>query len=435
MHKLFAFALSLISLCGAALADAPAALTSVETRETVDAVAARIADSYVFSQKRETIVAAIEKSKAEGRYDVAAPSELAALLTDDMRAASDDGHMYIVWDPAEYESRLVAPQGEEANDFLAAQARRDNQGFTEMRILPGNLRYARWSGAHWNGAVTEQAMADVARFLSGADAIIIDMRNNGGGSAEAVKTFISYFMQPENQLLMTFHDSAARKVDRSRVIGKLAGPRLVGKPLYVLTSGGTASAGEEFVYHVQQFKLGVLIGETTAGGANNNSLYPIAPGFVLSVSTGFPEHPVSGANWEQVGIAPDVKTASPDALAEAKILALRALIANGDERRREQYEIEMATAEAELRPTRLEAEALGEYAGDYDARKIWLEDGVLKYQREGRDATELKPLAADLFTLASDDSLRILFRRVDGKIVGFTMFASGGPSLEVNKRT
>lgn len=73
---------------------------------------------------------------------------------------------------------------------------------------------------------------------------------------------------------------------------------MVGKPLYVLTSGGTGSAAEGFVGHVGGYRLGEVVGETTAGAGFRNDLLPIAGGFILSVSVARAVLASTGKDWE-----------------------------------------------------------------------------------------------------------------------------------------
>jgi C-terminal processing protease CtpA/Prc len=103
-----------------------------------------------------------------------------------------------------------------------------------------------------------------------------------------VQYLVSHFLKP-GMLEITFLQ-AGREPVQTRVLDHLPAGRMLGKPLYVLVDQGTASAAELFAYDVQQFKLGTLIGTRTAGAANNNDFVPIAPGFMLSVSTGRPVH-------------------------------------------------------------------------------------------------------------------------------------------------
>src|SRR3546814_17251137 len=101
------------------------------------------------------------------------------------------------------------------------------------------------------------------RVLEGGDAVIIDVRGNGGGSHDAVRYVLSHFM-PRGQLLISFVE-AGKEPEQSFTLGELPAGRMIGKPLYVLIDGGVGSAAEELAYSVQQFGLGRLVGETTAG--------------------------------------------------------------------------------------------------------------------------------------------------------------------------
>jgi C-terminal processing protease CtpA/Prc len=183
-----------------------------------------------------------------------------------------------------------------------------------MRILPGNMRYLKVAGFRWVDDESGAAYDAVARFLRDGDAIIIDLRGNGGGSHGAVRYLISHFLAP-NTLELTF--LKAGEQSQSRALDYLPAGRLTGRPLYVLIDGRTGSAAEAFAYDVQQFTRGKLIGEKTAGAANNNGFTPIAPGFMLSVSFGRPVHAVSQSNWEAVGVSPDVAVAPDQALETA----------------------------------------------------------------------------------------------------------------------
>src|SRR5262249_6260093 len=220
----------------------------------------------------------------------------------------------------------------------AALGHRLTTAHGEQRILAGTAGYVKLVGFIWKKGVTPQVVADVERFLGDGDAAIIDVRENGGGSGEAVQALVSYFLPPNGQLLMTFHDGMTGKTERTHVINKLGAPRLVGKPLWVLVSGMTASAAEEFADHVKEVKLGTLVGRTTAGGANNNTIFPVAPGFLSSISVGRPVHAVSGSNWEGTGVVTDVDVPVRAALDQAHLLALQQLASKAQGGRLREYE-------------------------------------------------------------------------------------------------
>ncbi|HXC56819.1 MAG TPA: S41 family peptidase [Rhizomicrobium sp.] len=418
-------------LCAAA-PDPATPLTPAQEHAAVDTAEKLIAKNYVLEDKR-AVVAELRRREAAGRYAISNPAQFAQTLSDDLVEITQDRHMWFAYDPAGYRAALL-PHDENHGDPLSAAAfARNNQGYEEMRILPGNIRYVNFTGFEWSGAPTASVIADVARFLHGGDAIVLDIGGNGGGAPEAVQALVSYFLPPDGRVLMTFHDGRSGKTNATHVLAALAGPRLTGIPLYVLISGNTGSAAEEFATHTRYFKLGTLVGSTTAGAANNNDVFPIAPYFLQSISYGRPVHPVSGTNWERVGVAPDIVAPRPLALATAEVAALTGLMANAAPERRAQYAWALVAAQAQLTPLKLDAEALGAYAGQYGVRKIWLEDGVLAYRREGREATPLTPLAPDLFALAGNADQRVQFRRAGGRVVGFDLTTADGARIPVDR--
>ena len=414
----------------AAVAQPAPPITKEQAHFVVTEVERLIAEHYVFPEKRQQIVDAIKSADTAGRYNTTDPRELSDHLTDDLRATANDRHLAVRFDPERY-AELMKP-GQQHDGGLQRRAElRHNHGYEEQRVLPGNIRYVRISGFIWSKERTPRVIDDAARFLSDGDAIIIDLRGNGGGDADAVERMISYFFPASSkQELMTFYDGLEGSTTVNRVVPSLPSPRLTGKPFYLLIDGRTGSAAEEFTYHTQQFKLGTLIGAKTGGAGNNNTFYPIAPSFTFSISVGRPIHPVSHTNWEAVGISPDVAVPPQLALEQAQILALRALLAKASASDRMAYEWAIAGLEAQVKPVQLTPAEMQAYVGTYGIRKVWLEGGVLRYQREELPPATLTPMGDDVFALSNTDQVRIKFRRKDGRVVGFDqVFDDGSPNV------
>jgi hypothetical protein len=415
-------------------AGAPTAgtLSVAQAREVVDRTIALISKQYVVPQRRPAIVAKLEAGKAAGRYDVDSAAELAARLGPDLVEAGHDKHLWIVHNPAQAAALAHGEESQGAHDYAARDGKLHNEGYETLRLLPGNVRYVELTGFRWNGAATTRAVANAMRFLAGGDAVIIDLRRNGGGSAEAVQALVSYFMPANPRVLMTFHEGGSGKSHSTRVLERLPAARLVGKPLYVLTSADTASAAEEFADHVRLFKLGTLVGTATAGAANNNTLFPAGHGFVLSVSTGRPEHPVDHGNWEGVGVAPHVAVSAAAALDEAQLLALEKLDARpGADHATYAWAID--GLRGHMRPPALDAATLAEYAGTFGVRTITLANGTLTFQRESRAPTTLTALAADLFAFGNTEDIRLRFRRDGGHVTGFDLITVDGQTVKVDR--
>ncbi|MES2835256.1 MAG: S41 family peptidase [Pseudomonadota bacterium] len=395
--------------------EAAAALTAEQRATAVAAIIQTVETQYVFPDRVPTIRNRLTEGLSSGRYDTTDAGVFAGLVSADLREASHDGHMYLNSAPAQYAAAAISGAGSDDNPELqtiwAAAAVRSNHGLGEMRILPGNIRYLRISQFHWVADRTGQAYDDAMRFLRDGDAVIIDLRGNGGGDHAAVRYLLSHFMDPD-KLDITFLEAGEDPV-QSRTLDNLPAGRMRGKLLYVLISPQVGSAAEAFAYDVQQFHLGTLVGATTAGAANNNRFVPIAPGFMLSVSYGRPVHPVSGGNWEAVGVAPDVAVDPASAPDVAVSLALTGLLArtDADPVDRAGWEWARDGIEARMHPVSLPPARLRGLAGTYGGRTILFEDGRLVWRRTNGQKARLSPMNADgLFSVEGyDDRLRIRF--------------------------
>jgi hypothetical protein len=394
---------------------APAQRISPADRDSaIDAIAAAIRQSYVFPDERAGIIQRLERARSDGRYRTDDPALLAQRVTDDLQAASDDGHLYLQYDPAQYaaasRATTAGAQGEDLEAYWRRLAIRDHHGLTEMRVLPGNIRYLRISGFHWVRDETGAAYDGAMRFMREGDAIIIDLRGNGGGSHAAVKYLVSHFLGADT-LEMTFLQGTETPV-QSRTLEHLPAGRLTGKPLYVLIDGGAGSAAEAFAYDVQQFKLGELVGARTAGAANNNKLVPIAPYFMLSVSYGRPVHPVSGTNWERSGIEPSVPAAAAQAMEVAETLALSRLAwsPGASPEARAEYAWARVEVEARHHPVAIASVRLKALAGRYGELEVAFRDRALWLERENRPPRRLSPLTSEgLFAVEGSTTLRVRF--------------------------
>lgn len=385
------------------------ALPAGAAAEIVREVIAVVQKSYVHPDRTDSIVKRLEAGLATGRYSTTNPQQLAERMSVDLKESSgNDGHMYIGFKPEEAAARASGPNGPTSGDqsFFLRQMAQANHGVTELSVLPGNVRYMNLSEWFWDPKTTPRVYDDAMRFLRDGDAIIIDISGNGGGSADAVNYLVSYFMEPD-QTLMTFREGPDEvEVTRTQ---RIAAGRIAGKPLFLLTGPRSGSASEEFASHIKHFKLGTLVGKTTAGAGNPNSLFPIPHGFVLSVSTGLALHPVTGKGWEGEGVSPHIEADMSKAREVAHLAALKAQLASAppDERQKLEWLIGAFPQEetAAAAPRELHAFA-GSYEGD---RKVVERSGRLYWQRAGGPEIELVWLGGTRFALGDRFGTRVEF--------------------------
>lgn len=371
-----------------------------------------IRGKYVSVELRGPIIGKLEAGRAAGRYAVTTPQDLAGLVTADLQAVSKDGHLSLQWNPDRYASasgREPSAEGPSLAAYLAASAISANHGIGEIRVLDGNVRYMRVTLFHWIPDVTGRQVDAAMQLLKDGEAVILDLRGTPGGASSAVRYFLSHFMAAEEeQLLMTF--GPENEPAQSRSLSYLPSGRAKGK-LYVLTDRRTGSAAEEFAYHVRHFRLGTLVGARTGGAANNNGLFPVAPGFIASISLLRPVHSVTNTNWEGVGVEPHIEVAPDKALQAAYLNALEGIAERAPEGERRRAVWRMERERAALHPYTPNRQKFPDYVGDYGVRRIWLQDGDLMYQRAEGPQVKLLPFAEDVFTLGVGPAARLRFHR------------------------
>jgi hypothetical protein len=202
-----------------------------------------------------------------------------------------------------------------------------NYGIGKVDKLPGNIGYLEMFGFAPAKYAAEAVTAAMAK-LADSDALIIDMRANGGGDPAGVAFLSSYLFDQRTHL----NDLYWREGNRTdefwtdpTVPGTKYGQR---KEVYVLTGVRTFSGAEEFSYNLKQLKRATLVGETTGGGANPGGTRRLGNNFAAFVPSGRAINPITRTNWEGTGVAPDVMVPARDALVVAQKLALAKLAAD-----------------------------------------------------------------------------------------------------------
>jgi hypothetical protein len=310
-----------------ALAAPGAALDAGERSAIIQTLATKVRANYVFSDVAERVAAALVKKDAAGGYAGAtSPKALSAALSKDLREFAKDKHFNAFMDEAFHErpaGNTVPSRAEvdEARDYAVRHA----YEIETLKRLPGNVGYLELRGfgpAEFVGPAFSQAMA----LLAGTDALILDLRRNGGGSPDSVAYLMSFFFPLGDQRHL--NDLYYRPTNSTQQYWTLqsVGPRY-DKPVYVLTSAGTFSGGEECAYDFQTQKRATLVGETTGGGANPVGPFSAGHGIVVMIPTGRAINPLTKTNWEHVGVKPDIAVPAAQAEQTAYVAILRNLLA------------------------------------------------------------------------------------------------------------
>jgi CubicO group peptidase (beta-lactamase class C family) len=276
--------------------------------------------SYVFPEKAKEMEAAIRARQARKEYDGLTSGEaFAQQLTAHLQEVSRDKHLRVVFTSGG--AGLITRLDPSVNRVLSIKR---NFGFEKIERLAGNVGYLDLRGFEDERAAGETAAAAMT-FLANTDALIIDLRNNGGGSPGMVALLSSYlFDQPTH--LNSIYDRPSNTTREFWTQASVPGKRYGNdKPVYVLTSKRTFSAAEEFTYNLKQLKRATVVGETTGGGAHPVNPRRINAQFIITVPSGRAINPITKTNWEGTGVAPDLAVTAEQALKAAHLAALQAI--------------------------------------------------------------------------------------------------------------
>jgi len=197
-----------------------------------------------------------------------------------------------------------------------------NHGFAKVERLPGNIGYLEFLN-FMDEELGADTVAAAMNFINGTDALIIDMRRNGGGNPAMVALVCSYLFGNEPVHLNDLYWREGNRTEEFWTKKDVAGKRYLNKDVYVLTSKRTFSGAEEFTYNLKNLKRATIVGETTGGGAHPGGGFRINEHFGMFVPTGRAISPITKTNWEGTGVTPDISVPADQALHVARIMALK----------------------------------------------------------------------------------------------------------------
>jgi hypothetical protein len=304
-------------------------------RDTIEKLSEML-DDYVFPETGKMVRTRLTKNLASGTYDrIADFDEFAKAINEDMFSVSNDKHLIIRYAPDEI-SDMKKRNELSAMEKIEDRARgkevsaEDNHGFVETRILPGNIGYIRmdeFERIAYSGETAAAAMT----FLSNSDVLIVDLRLNNGGWSGGTQTMLSYFFDYDdltnNILLFEHWTTCTGEKVQYRLLPDVSGKRIIEQPVYILTSHRTFSDGETFTDVLQKRGRATVIGETTGGGANGTRGPEILTDyFIVKMPVLRVINPVTGTNWEDTGVEPNIEIVSDKALDKAVELALSGIV-------------------------------------------------------------------------------------------------------------
>jgi retinol-binding protein 3 len=304
----------------------PSASWNLPGREQALARAETALNNYFYVDRIAILRAVIEKNR-RSLLAIADQRTFATTLTDELQTASGDKHLIVWYSTAPSSERSAAKhdrstESPEARKFFSHV----DYGFNAAIRLPGNIGYVNLGGFA-DLPLAKPALDAAMTLLSPTEALIVDLRGNGGGDSDTVAYLLGYFFSRPTEITGAVVREGGRvRTDRTFTPASLGGPRYVDKPLYVLISHQTISGGEMFAYDLKALHRAIVLGQASAGAAMGlgSPPYFLTEHLTISVPNAQTRNPYTGTNWQDTGVIPDVVVPSAQALLAAYERALKA---------------------------------------------------------------------------------------------------------------
>lgn len=381
-------------------------LTAQQIEMIVDTVCDRVERGYVYADKGKNIADYLHTQFKTGIYNkYADPKELAGILTNDMRRVCYDGHLAVHFNPPAPASPTLNTPSKPAQ--RPAPLKEINFNLKAIEILPGNVGYFRLDG-FTNDMDVQPVLENSLHFLEHSQALIIDIRYNGGGSRGMVNLVETYLLNRKTEMNAIISRSGK---DTAHLFADPADAKgfTLNMPVYILTSHKTFSAAEDFAYGMQSIHRAQTVGETSGGGAHPIQNSPIDYGLSLSVPFMRAYNPYTHKDWEGVGVIPDIRCPADSALdvALSKIYQQNnGHSKNPEEKARYKWLNDRITAKNIIVPSQMLQKYIGTYGEHF---RLFVKDNRLYCTdlHMNNFTFELHPVNTETFYSGPENDLKI----------------------------
>ena len=414
-------------------------VSAADCRDVSKIIAKQLEDNYVI-QNTATKLSQLIRSKPYlsdcSRLESA--EDIAKFMTLELNKIANDKHLSVVYDPqwvSELKAYRSSAQTETFADSRVMETPTDNYGFKKVEMLDGNIGYLDirvFSDSHLSGETLENAM----KFLQHSDGIIIDLRNNFGGSPFMVTSLASYFFDLDTVHLLNFESRANGVLTRTQdwTSPYVPGPRFKDTPLYILTSSNYASAAESFSYAMKNLARATIVGEVTAGAAHARSAEIVNDNYILTLPSSRPIDPRTNDNWERKGVKPNIETTSGNAFYVAYAEALNTLI-KSETSNQDLHQWVYPLVKAKSNQYQRSQSDFTQIIGTYGKRKVFQESGKLFYQYLDDPAFEIELLDKEtiIFKAFTEARLQAIYKDKDKEAVALKMLSFGEDAREFQR--
>jgi hypothetical protein len=368
-------------------------------------ISKQLLETYVINDKAKEIKLKLMRNYNDGLFDKIKDIHIFANeINNVFQEISKDPHLQVYYDKSALNNiisqrNLNQDEINRINQERYNRFREMNFGFNKLEIFDGNIGYINILGFCQTDFASDTVIAAM-NFIANSNLIIFDLRENGGGEPEAVLFLANYFLEA-GILWNTIAWPYRKTTEEFWTTDQIVDEKMLDKEIYILISKDTFSAGEDFAYGMKSLGRATLIGETTRGGAHPTGGYTVLDLLVLNIPHGQAINPITKANWEGVGVKPDISIDAELAFDKAYGLALEKSIMNTKDNDKKMFlEFAKAQLESKISNINVDIKILQKYKGKYEKGEIILENSCLYYRSLiSKDSKKLKliPISESIF--------------------------------------
>jgi hypothetical protein len=425
------------------LAQANVEFGEKEQAQIIGKAISLLRENYIYPERVAGIEAFLNNKLRSGGYkEFVKPQDFLENLNADLEREGRDHHLDISFGPERVKQIKLEQQNEKTNnpqEFNAEfmmRMRYENFRLRKIERLDGNIGYFNFLNFPPLDP-SKESLVGALNFLRYSSAIIVDLRENGGGYADTMNFLVSYFLKDGTQI----GEWRSRKENQIRKVFVPA-DAMVNKipddiPVYILVSNRTSSAAEGFSGTLQQFRKAVLVGEQTKGEGNPGELFIINDFLYIMIPTVEARNPVTGKSIDGIGLTPDIKISPDKAFAKAllEICTQLAKTAHVDELKR-LYQWQIPLLENELNPEPLTEKIASAIKGEYEGnRKIVYENGKIYYIGSQGNKWRLEYIGKGVFQDTEQKWARIVLPFTDKPVPQFDWIYDDGKRMTIKRMT
>ena len=429
IYRLFFLFAFTIPYAGSAQINKP---QTVNINELINSITDSLHKHYIFPEKAERISVCLQLQLMKNAYTdlLDNPEKLAEQIGLDINSVHHDPHMRIKFDPGFVPQEIYKPTPEDIKQ-IKKYWKENNYMFKKVEVLPGNIGYLPFNLFVDDIEAAKPTISAALKFLVNTTALIIDLRENMGGSPEMVSQVESYFFKEKthmNDLInRTNKDTTFFYADPTK-----SDSLYLSMPVYILTSQHSFSGAEDFCYGMQIAKRAIVVGETTGGGAHPQMPFSVGQNFVIFIPFARSVNPITKTDWEGKGVIPDVKTTANEAFIKAQELIFRHLLLTAtDQKEKNKYLYFINSLLVNDSNTQLPLNKLLLFAGTYGGLIVFLDKNKLycKNDNNGGAVSALKHITNNLFILDKDAHIEFI-KDSKGHYSDIKIFVNDGSIFE-----